>query len=114
MVGEECWCSHSKTTLPSDVCGHPKEYGGRYYSIGKQGTDSLHEPSAIITAVGKKPSSRCSNSQDGCGGDCATNRCNNNNECSGSTMECWDHKRRWKRKGSAGIVRCANLEGKYF
>ena len=110
-VVKECWCYYSTPTLPSDVCGYEKGYNGRYYSIGRAGSDSDHLPLTIITAVGKKPTSGCTNSHNGCIQDCATNTCSSSDKCQGGAMSCWTNKDRWKRAHS-GIVRCTNMEGR--
>ena len=110
-IGKECWCYYPQSTLPSDVCGYPQGYGGRYYSIGKHGSDTVHLPLAIIKAVGKAHTSSCTNSNNGCIPDCATNTCTIHG-CQGTALTCYTNEKRWRRNDFAGIVRCEDMDGK--
>ena len=108
--GTECWCSHEKNTAGHLVCGYPKGYNGRYYSIAK---DSVATPWTIIKGVGLIPHPKHCKSDDliGCSTNCATNKCTTTG-CYGTDLSCWDDTKRWDRSSNEGIVRCINLEGR--
>ena len=101
----QCWCFVKKGITQGSVCGYPKGYSGKYYSIVK-----TKNPVGLIKALGQKPSHRgnsyCTNSR--CNQDCANNVCDYSG-CWGTKLTCWSNKQRWARKHS-GIVRCTNYE----
>ena len=86
VIGDECWCYHEKNTAGYLVCGYPKGYSSRYYSIAK---DSLFSPWTIIRGLAKDPDpSHCTSDEtSSCDDDCATNRCGEKG-CWGTDLSC--------------------------
>ena len=110
----QCWCFHVRGKA-IDVCGHPSDYNGKYYSLAFGLPNSPH---TIIKAVGKTPDKLLCSSDDrkNCEHNCGVNACDPSGMCWGTDLSCKNDNQRWHSSDFDGIVRCTNLEGRqnYF
>ena len=125
FIGSECWCYH-EGGYAIEVCGHPNNYNGSYYSLSFNSSNSESE---IIHGLGKKLRFNCEGKPKCISGG-AVNTCYDDNpkyadECGGAgTIADWPSIKpiwhyysdfnRWSPKvygKNAGIVRCVNMEG---
>ena len=122
FIGSECWCYH-EGGYAIEVCGHPNNYNGSYYSLSFNSSNSESE---IIHGLGKKLRKTCAGKPK-CISNAAVNTCFTDakyaDECGGAgdytfpprpIWHIYSDYNRWAPTiygKNPGIVRCDNMEG---